>query len=122
MKLKLIHGSKKSLKLSKYENTKNIFLKNNKSYKFGEIFKNIPLLTHLKQIGKEKIKGFYFSNITKEMVNTLNELGGLHTEEDFESQKTIFSSTISNNYNKFKIHQCPLILPGIIVLLMMEMT
>ena len=112
----------KEFELSKYENTKNIFLKKNKSYKFGEIFKNIPLANTLKRIGKEKIKGFYFSNITKEMVNTLNELGGAHSEEDFESQKTIFSSTISNNYNKFKIHQCPLNSPGIVVLMMMEMS
>ena len=46
-------------------------------------------------------------------------LGGLHTEEDFEAQNTIFSSTISNFYKDFKIHQCPLNGPGIIVLLMM---
>ena len=30
------------------------------------------------------------------MVETLNCLGGLHTEEDFKLQETIFSSTISN--------------------------
>ena len=36
----------KEFELSKYENTKNIFLKKNESYKFGEIFKNIPLETH----------------------------------------------------------------------------
>ena len=48
-------------------------------------------------------------------------LGGLHTEEDFHSQDTIFSSTISNVYKNLKIHQCPLNGPGIIVLLMMAL-
>ena len=55
------------------------------------------------------------------MIKSLNELGGLHTEEDFNSQKTLFSSTISNFYKDFKIHQCPLNGPGIIVLLMMAL-
>ena len=36
------------------------------------------------------------------MVKLLNELGGLHTEEDFYSQETIFSSTISKFIQKLK--------------------
>ena len=94
--------------LKQNKNSKNLFLKNNKSYKFGEIFKNIPLANTLRQIGKNNIKGFYNSEITRDMIKSLNELGGLHTEEDFNSQKTLFSSTISNFYKDFKIHQCPL--------------
>ena len=106
-------------KLRNNENSKKIFLKNNQSYKFGEVFSNIPLANTLNLIGKKNIKGFYNSHITKDMVNTLTNLGGLHTEEDFNSQETIFSPTISNNYKDFKIHQCPLNGPGIIVLIMM---
>ena len=109
-------------KLKKNNNSKSLFLKNNKSYEFGEVFKNIPLANTLKLIGKDKIKGFYHSDITRDMVKTLNDLGGLHTEEDFHSQETIFSSTISNTYKDYKIHQCPLNGPGIIVLLMMAIS
>ncbi len=105
--------------LIKNQNSKELFLKNNKSYKFGEKFKNIPLSNTLKLIAKKNINGFYNSEITKDMVKSLNELGGLHTEEDFHSQDTIFSSTISNVYKNLKIHQCPLNGPGIVVLLMM---
>ena len=107
--------------LLKNEVSKKIFLKNNKSYKFGEIFKNIPLANTLKKISKNNIEGFYNSEITKDMVETLNNLGGLHTEDDFNSQKTIFSPTIYNDYKKLKIHQCPLNGPGIVVLLMMAL-
>ncbi len=106
-------------KLRKNENSKILFLKNNKSYKFGQIFQNTPLANTLKRISKDKIDGFYNSEITKDMVQTLNDLGGLHTEEDFNSQETIFSDTISNDYKGLNIHQCPLNGPGIIVLLMM---
>tara|TARA_B100000575_G_scaffold146624_1_gene117021 strand:- start:1062 stop:2648 length:1587 start_codon:yes stop_codon:yes gene_type:complete len=109
----------KEIKLKNNENSKELFLKNNKSYKFGDVFKNIPLADTIKLIGKDKIRGFYNSEVTKDMLETLNSLGGLHTEEDFNSHKTIFSSTISNMYKKFKIHQCPFNGPGIIVLMMM---
>ena len=105
----------------KNKNSRNLFLKNNKSFKFSEIFKNVPLANTLKQIGKEKIKGFYNSDITIDMVKSLNELGGLHTEEDFYIQETLFSETISNLYKNLKIHQCPLNGPGVIVLLMMAL-
>jgi len=53
------------------------------------------------------------------MVKTLNKLGGLHTEEDFYYQKTLFSKTITNSYRNLKIHQCPLNSPGLVVLMMM---
>ncbi len=109
----------KEIKLKKNKNSKELFLKNNKSYKFGQIFKNVPLANTLKLIGKDKIRGFYNSEVTKDMIETLNNLGGLHTEEDFNAQDTIFSSTISNKYNDFRIHQCPLNGPGIIVLMIM---
>ncbi len=108
-------------KLKKNENSKKLFLNDNKCYKFGEVFKNIPLANTLKEIAKKNIKGFYDSDVTKDMVKTLNDLGGLHTEEDFNLQKTIFSQTIRNSFREFFIHQCPLNGPGIIVLLMMAM-
>ncbi len=108
-------------KLKANQNSKNLFLKNNKSYSYGDIFKNNQLANTLQKIAKHKIKGFYESNITIDMVKTLNSLGGLHTEEDFYSQKTSFTQTISKYYKNYKIHQCPLYGPGIIVLMMMAM-
>jgi len=108
-------------KLRENKNSKNLFLNNNRSYNYGEIFKNIPLANTLQNIAEHKIKGFYESNITIDMVKTLNSLGGLHTEEDFYSQQTSFTKTISKYYKDYKIHQCPLYGPGIIVLMMMAM-
>ncbi len=106
-------------KLMRNENTRKLFLKDNQSYKFGEIFKNVPLSNTLENISKERINGFYNSDITRDMVQSLNKLGGLQTEEDFLNQETIFSETIFNEYRDKVIHQCPLNGPGIIVLMMM---
>ncbi len=109
------------MKLKENSNSKKIFLKKNQSYNFGDVFKNIPLANTLQNISKNKIKGFYQSEITMDMLKTLNKLGGLHTEEDFYNQSTLFSPTISNLYRGLKIHQCPLNSPGLIVLMMMAM-
>ncbi len=111
----------KEEKLKINKNSSKLFLKNNHSYNFGDKFKNIPLANTINLIGKQKIRGFYNSDTTYKMVKTLNELGGLHSIEDFNSQQTIFSPTISSFYKNNKIHQCPLNGPGIIVLLMMAL-
>ena len=55
------------------------------------------------------------------MVNSLKNLGGLHTEEDFYNQNTIFSETITSKYKNKNIHQCPPNGPGIVVNLMMKL-
>ena len=110
----------KEHRLKQNNNSSKIFLNNNRSYKFMKYLK-IFLCEYINTISKKKIDGFYNSDITKDMVETLNELGGLHTEDDFLSQKTIFSSTLTNYYKNLKIHQCLLNGPGIIVLLMMAL-
>ena len=48
----------KETNLKNNKNNNKIFLKNGKSYKFGEVFKNIPLADTLKQIGKKILRDF----------------------------------------------------------------
>ena len=79
-------------KLYNNTNTKNIFLKNGKSFNFKDKFQNIPLAKTLKRISKNGAKEFYNSDITEDIVKSLNELGGLHTIEDFNKQNTIISN------------------------------
>ena len=106
-------------KLKLYSTTNSIFLKNSQSYKVGDIHKNELLANTLKSISKNGIKDFYKGYIAGDIVKSLNSLGGLHSLEDFENQKTLFSNSLSNNYKQFKIHQCPPNGPGITVLIMM---
>ena len=106
-------------KLKKNATTNSIFLKNNKSYTFGETHKNISLADSLKSIAKNGINDFYKGYIAEDIVKTLNELGGLHSMEDFSKQETIFSDTLYSNYKNIRIHQCPPSGPGITVLMMM---
>lgn len=106
-------------KLKQHPTTNSIFLKNNRAYVFGETHKNINLADTLKSIAKNGIKDFYEGYIAEDIIKTLNEVGGLHTMDDFAMQDTIFSDSLSNNYKGFKLHQCPPSGPGITVLMMM---
>ena len=108
-------------KLKKNEFSKKVFLINNAAPKFGTKFNNIKLANTLKEIGKKGSSAFYKGQIAKDMVNSLKNLGGLHTEEDFYNQNTIFSETIISKYKNNNIHQCPPNGPGIVVNLMMKL-
>jgi len=112
--------AKNQNKLNKNENTKNLYLKSSLSYKISDTYKNIPLSNSLKLISKKGPKEFYEGSIAKDMVETLNSLGGLHSLEDFSKQQTIKSKTISSLYKDIIIHQCPPNGPGITVLFMMK--
>jgi len=116
-----LHWKKNEDKLKKNKITKEEFLKNNKAPIFGTKFKNTKLANTLKLIGKKGSKGFYEGKIAEDMVKSLNNLGGVHTDEDFYNQNTIFSDTLISNYKNNIIHQCPLNGPGIIVHLMMKL-
>ena len=112
----------KSLKkLSENQNSKKLVLNNGKSYQISELRKSEPLANSLELISKKGISEFYQGSIAKDMVKSLNDLGGLHTLEDFSKQKTIKSKTIFSNYKNLDIHQCPPNGPGVTVLIMMKL-
>ena len=108
-------------KLKKNNNTRRIFLKEDKSFKFSENYKNPALGDTLLKISKKGAKEFYSGEIARDIVKSLNSLGGVHTLEDFNRQKTIKDKTIFSKYKDIYIHQCPPNGPGITVLLMMKM-
>ncbi len=115
------HWKKNEDKLKKNKITKNEFLINNKAPKFASKYRNVKLADTLNIIGRKGAKGFYEGDIARDMVNSLNHLGGTHTEEDFYNQKTIFSNTLISKYKENFINQCPPNGPGVIVHLMMKL-
>jgi gamma-glutamyltranspeptidase/glutathione hydrolase len=115
------HWKKNEDKLKKNKTSKNEFLINNKAPEFASKYRNIKLANTLNIVGKNGAKGFYQGDIAKDMVKSLNHLGGTHTEEDFFNQKTIFSDTLISKYKENFIHQCPPNGSGVIVHLMMRL-
>ena len=115
------HWKKNEDKLKKNKITKKEFLIDNKAPEFASRYKNAKLANTLKLIGQKGAKGFYEGEIARDMVKSLNKLGGTHTEEDFYNQYTIVSDTLISNYKENLIHQCPPNGPGAIVHLMMKL-
>ncbi len=106
-------------KLKIHPISKLTFLKNSKPYKFGEIHKNESLANTLNTIANKGAEEFYKGYIARDIVDSLNAIGGLHSLEDFYNQDTIFSDSLNYNYKNLNLHQCPPNGPGITVLVMM---
>ncbi len=63
------------------------YLNSGKAYKAGSLFKAPMQAEVLRQIAAHGSKGFYQSDITIDLVNSLRELGGAHTLADFDNVK-----------------------------------
>ena len=72
-------------------------------------------------IAKEGRDAFYKGVLAREMVDRLQEKGGLHTMEDFAEAKGTYESTITTEYRGNIIHECPPQGQGMIALLMLNM-
>lgn len=111
--------SKKWLQTNK--NTKETFLKaNGEVFKTGDVFKNPNLAKTLEKIANEGGQAFYTGDIAKDIVTSLEKVGGLHNLEDFKNQDTIISDAISVNYRDKTLYQCPPNNQGITALIIMK--
>ena len=63
------------------------YLDSGKAYKAGSLFKAPMQAEVLRQISAKGSKGFYQSHITTDLVNSLQNLGGVHSIADFENVK-----------------------------------
>ena len=63
------------------------YLDSGKAYKAGSLFKAPMQAEVLRQIAAKGSKGFYQSHITTDLVNSLQNLGGVHSIADFENVK-----------------------------------
>ena len=108
-------------KLSEDPDTKSIFLKNDKSFNFKQLFKNERLIETLKLISEEGSRGFYNGFVAKDLCEKLNSLGGMQTLDDFSNYEAEWIEPIEYNYKGYKIHECPPNGQGIAVFLILSM-
>ncbi|MEP1210002.1 MAG: gamma-glutamyltransferase [Rhizobiaceae bacterium] len=98
-----------------------IFIKDGEVPAFGSLHHNPGLGNALEIIASEGRDGFYQGELAAEMVNTLQELGGLHTLEDFAEARGTYETTITTEYRGNIVHECPPQGQGMIALLMLNM-
>lgn len=80
-----------------------------------------PLLADaLELIGLEGREAFYKGEIAKDMLERLQEAGGLHTAEDFSQAAGEYVKPIKSDYKGWIIYECPPNGQGIIALMILK--
>src|SRR5580658_2997448 len=73
----------------------------------GDRMRNPPLAATLRRIGREGRSGSYEGAVRRDILGRLKELGGLHEEEDFDSQRAEWVEPIHTAYRGFEVYECP---------------
>ncbi|MCH2535180.1 MAG: gamma-glutamyltransferase [Bdellovibrionales bacterium] len=83
------------------------FFKNkDASYKPAEVMKQPQLARALKLIQKDA-SSFYSGAIAKDIVNTVKNLGGVLSEEDFKNYKVRWHKPLNFNFKGYKLYSMP---------------
>ncbi len=87
----------------------------------GEVMRLPALAATLRRIARDGARGFYEGAAAADMVRTLRDLGGLHTEQDFFEGLTgaEFVEPITRRWHGLDIFECPPNGSGIIALMML---
>jgi len=83
------------------------FLIDGKIPKAGEIFRAPGQAEVLKRVAKQGIKAFYEGEVAQDMLEALNTLGGVHTEQDFANVTSQETTPISGNYKSKELFEHP---------------
>ncbi len=84
-----------------------VFLRDGHLPQFGDVLKQPALAATLRRIGREGRDAFYRGAVAAEIVKRLNELGGLHTLDDFAEQRSDYVTPISTEYRDATVYECP---------------
>jgi gamma-glutamyltranspeptidase/glutathione hydrolase len=87
----------------------------------GDIFRQPALAETLRAVARHGAKAFYEGPIAADMVKTLREKGGLHTEADFAAglHNADFVDPISLNWRGYDVFECPPNGQGIVALIIL---
>lgn len=112
------HHSVKTLE--KNSNAVQTFLPDGRPLNAGDRHTQPKLAHTLKVIAEQGRDGLYTGAIAQDMVNTLQQLGGLHTLEDFANARGEYVTPITTRYDGYQVYECPPNGQGMTVLLMLN--
>ena len=101
-------------------NMARIFMPDDEPLKVGAIHRQPALAETLEAIAEGGRDAFYDSEITRDMVNYLRGLGGLHTVDDFAAVNGEYVQPISAEFRGHEVWQCPPNGQGVIALLLLN--
>jgi gamma-glutamyltranspeptidase/glutathione hydrolase len=99
------------------------FLPNGHAPEVGDIFRNPGLAETLRGIARDGARGFYEGRVAADILATLRDFGGLHTEADFAAglSNAEFVEPITLNWKGYDVYQCPPNGQGLLVLMILGM-
>lgn len=86
----------------------------------GRVMRLPALARTLRRIAKDGVRVFYEGDLARTLVATLNEHGGLHTEEDFAAAAAEWVKPIHGTYRDTVVYECPPNGQGVVALLMLN--
>jgi gamma-glutamyltranspeptidase/glutathione hydrolase len=75
----------------------------------------------MRVISERGAAGYYSGKVAADLVGRLQELGGLHTLDDFAGQSAEYVEPIRTSYRGYELYECPPNGRGITALLMLNM-
>ena len=87
----------------------------------GTVHRLPALARSLKAIADGGRDAFYRGDIAEDLVECLQELGGLHTKEDFAAATGEYVTPISTGFRDHTVYECPPNGQGVIALLLLNM-
>jgi gamma-glutamyltranspeptidase / glutathione hydrolase len=105
------------------KNGANHFLPGGTAPQPGDMFAQPALAETLRAVARHGAKAFYEGPIAADIVQTLRDKGGLHTEADFAAGLEVagFVEPISLNWRGYDVYECPPNGQGIVALMILGM-
>ncbi len=100
--------------------TKALFMPDGQVPAPGTLHRQPKLAATLERIARDGRDGFYKGSVAEDIVERLNEVGGLHTLADFAAAKGEYVTPIKANYRGLDIYECPPNGQGLIALLLLN--
>lgn len=101
-------------KMLKFKNLKELYLKQEKPYSYGELVYNKDYAKSLRYLCQHGKDGFYKGEIADKIIQYSNKHGGLFEKSDFENYHCQILEPISVDYRGYKVYQTPPVSQGII--------
>jgi gamma-glutamyltranspeptidase / glutathione hydrolase len=106
--------------LSRNETAARIFLRDGRAPRVGQLHRQPELAATLETIAENGRDAFYTGGVAEDMVSHLNELGGLHTMDDFASHRGEYVAPIKTNYRGYDVFEIPPNGQGITALILLN--
>ncbi len=89
------------------DKAKQYYLFNGSPPRVGQIFRAPLQANVLRKIAKNGSKGFYEGEVGDDIIKSLRNIGGLHTNEDLTNVRSEYVNPISANYRDTKLIELP---------------